>query len=41
VKEQMLAAQKQIDAPIEIADIHIEPLDERSGEPQTKGKDLP
>ena len=41
LKEQMLAAQKQIDAPIEIADIHIEPLDERSGEPQTKGKDLP
>ena len=41
VKEQVLAAQKQIDAPIEIADIHIEPLDQSSGEPQTKGKDLP
>ena len=41
VKEQVLAAQKQIDAPIDIADIQIKPLDESTGEPQTKGKDLP
>lgn len=41
LKQQVLAAQKQIDAPIEIADIQIKPLDESSGEPQTKGKDLP
>ena len=36
LKEQVLAAQKQIDAPIEIADIQIKPLDEDSGELQTK-----
>lgn len=41
LKEQMLAAQKQVDGPIEIADIQIKPLDDNSGEPQTKGKDLP
>lgn len=41
LKEQVLAAQKQINAPIEIANIQITPLDEASEEPQTKGKDLP
>lgn len=41
LKEQVIAAQKQIDDPIEVAAIQIEPLDTSSEEPQTKGKELP
>lgn len=41
VKEQVIASQKQVDDPIEIAAIQIEPWDKSSEEPQPKGKEHP
>ena len=41
VKEQVIASQKQVDDPIEIAAIQIEPWDKSSEEPQPQGKEHP